>query len=245
MVVGSVGHVVSVLAVSDETIETLWSTQVRSLDVDLVLGAGDLPFEYLEYLSDALNAPCVFVPGNHDVDLTGFSAGRVGWMRAGLPSAWPGPVGAVNADRTIVSAAGLRIAGLGGSIRYNDGPNQWTQRQQRRRARSLTRIESWKRTVRGDQRGVDVLLTHSPPFGVGDDTDPAHVGFECLDDVVRSLQPQLLLHGHIHPHGQTPEDLELHGTTVLNTVGYTLLEIEPGGRAAENVPTIVRRRHGT
>lgn len=237
---------VSVLAIADETIESLWSSQVRSLDVDLILGAGDLPFDYIEYLTDALNAPCVFVPGNHDADLTGYSAGRAGWMRAGLPSTWPGPVGAVNADRKIVTAAGLRIAGLGGSIRYNGGPNQWTQRQQRRRARTLTRTKNWAEKVRGDRRGVDVLLTHSPPFGVGDDTDPAHIGFQCLDDVVRSLGPQVLLHGHIHPHGQTPEDFELYGSAVINTVGYTLLQIEPGGRDRDvTAPTILRRRHGT
>lgn len=237
---------VSVLAVSDETIESLWSPQVKSLDVGLVLGAGDLPFDYLEYLTEMLDAPCVFVPGNHDADLTGYSAGRVGWMRAGLPSTWPGPVGAVNADRRIVTVAGLRIAGLGGSIRYNGGPNQWTQRQQRRRSRSLTRTFTWNQTVRGDTRPVDVLLTHSPPRGVGDDTDPAHVGFECLDDVTRRLRPQLLLHGHIHPHGQTPADLQLHGASVLNTVGYTLLEIEPATAPTHSVaPRIVRRRHGT
>lgn len=237
---------VSVLAVADETIESLWSSQVRSLDVDLILGAGDLPFDYLEYLTDALDAPCVFVPGNHDADLAGYSAGKVGWMRAGLPSAWPGPVGGVNADRRIVDAAGLRIAGLGGSIKYNGGPNQWTQRQQRRRSRSLTRTKSLAETFRGDRRRIDVLLTHSPPFGVGDDTDAAHVGFECLAEVTAALRPQLLLHGHIHPHGRTPDDLELHGSVVINTVGYTLLEIEPGGTASESTaPTILRRRHGT
>ncbi len=237
---------VSVLAVADETIESLWNQQARSLGVDLILGAGDLPFEYLEYLTDVLNAPCVFVPGNHDADLTGYSAGRAGWLRAGLPSSWPGPVGGVNADRKIVSAAGLRIAGLGGSIRYNGGPNQWTQNQQRRRARSLTRTAAWAEKVRKDQRGIDILLTHSPPLGLGDDTDPAHIGFACLDGVVKSLRPQLLLHGHIHPHGRTPADLELHGSAVINTVGYTLLEIEPGrGIRADTPPRIVRRRHGT
>ncbi len=244
--VGTVVPVVSVLAVSDETIESLWSPQVKSLGVDLILGAGDLPFDYLEYLTDALNAPCVFVPGNHDADLTGYSAGRAGWMRAGLPTTWPGPVGAVNVDRRIVSAAGLRIAGLGGSIRYNGGPNQWTQRQQRRRSRTLTRTFAWHRNVRKDLRPLDILLTHSPPLGVGDDTDPAHIGFDCLDEVTRRLAPQLLLHGHIHPHGATPEDLTLHGAAVINTVGYTLLEIEPGGQRTEfEAPRIVRRRHGT
>lgn len=246
MQVGTVVLVVSVLAVSDETIESLWSPQVGSLNVDLILGAGDLPFEYLEYLTDALDAPCAFVPGNHDADLTGYSAGRAGWMRAGLPTTWPGPVGAVDVDRRIVSAAGLRIAGLGGSIRYNGGPNQWTQRQQRRRARTLTRRHAWLRGIGKNVRPIDILLTHSPPLGVGDGTDPAHIGFDCLDEVTRRLAPQLLVHGHVHPHGRTPEDLSLHGAAVINTVGYTLFEIEPGGQRPEfAAPKIVRRRHGT
>ncbi|NDV06342.1 metallophosphoesterase [Rhodococcus sp. IEGM 248] len=230
---------VSVLAVSDETIESLWSSQVRAMDVDLILGAGDLPFDYLEYLIDALDAPCVFVPGNHDADLSGYSAGRVGWMRAGLPSAWPGPCGAVNADGRIVRIAGLRIAGLGGSIRYNDGPNQWTELQQRRRARNLALTSAWH-ARRSGVSGVDVLLTHSPPRGVGDQEDPPHRGFECFETLAGRLQARVMIHGHVHPYGRAAEDRTLGATTVINTVGFTLMELAPGAD-----PTIVRRRHGT
>ncbi|MDV7245679.1 MULTISPECIES: metallophosphoesterase [Rhodococcus] len=230
---------VSVLAVSDETIESLWTPQGRTMKVDLVLGAGDLPFDYLEYLMDALDAPCVFVPGNHDPDLSGYSAGRVGWMRSGMPSTWPGPCGAVNADGRIVRIAGLRIAGLGGSIRYNDGPNQWTERQQRRRARNLAMTSAWH-ARRSGVAGVDVLLTHSPPRGVGDLADPPHRGFECFEQLAARLQARTLVHGHVHPYGTTPVDRVLGSTTVINTVGFTLMEMSSGTE-----PTIVRRRHGT
>ncbi len=65
-----------VLAVADEVVEHLWTTRVRGHDVDLVLAAGDLPFDYLEFLSDALDRPCVFVPGNHDIDLGGYGSSR-------------------------------------------------------------------------------------------------------------------------------------------------------------------------
>ena len=112
-----------VLAVSDEVVARLWTAWVKELAVDLILAAGDLPFAYLDYLSDTLDRPCVFVPGNHDPDLSGFRIVRGLWMRAGIPTSWPGPVGATNADANVVDAAGLRIAGLGGSIRYNDGAN--------------------------------------------------------------------------------------------------------------------------
>lgn len=231
---------VSVLAVSDETVEFLWSSQVRSLGVDVILGAGDLPFAYLEYLSDQLNAPCVFVPGNHDADLSGYSNKRSGWTRAGMPAQWPGPTGAVNADGRIVTVAGLRIAGLGGSIRYNTGPNQWSERQQSRRARSLTWRNAWQSRLPGSRRGVDVLLTHSPARGVGDAEDRPHRGFECFTPLIHNLDPTVMVHGHIHPHGRTPLDLEVGRTIVLNTVGFTLMEISPG-----TPPTIVRRRHGS
>ena len=235
---------VRVLAVSDETVDSLWCGPSRSFDVDLVLGAGDLPFDYLARLTDTFDAPCVFVPGNHDPDLSGYSRGKAGWLRAGLPARYPGPAGAVDADGRVVTAAGLRIAGLGGSIRYRPGPNQWTERQQRRRANALVRSASgWMhRLRRGPTRStVDIVLTHSPPRNVGDTEDPAHRGFRCLRDVVDKLRPQVLVHGHIHPHGIARPDLYLSGTRILNTVGYTLMDVTPGA----STPTITRRQHGT
>lgn len=56
-----------------------------------------------------------------------------------LPDTPPWPPGAINADGRIVDVAGLRRAGLGGSPRYRGGPNQYTDRQQARRARGLRR----------------------------------------------------------------------------------------------------------
>lgn len=214
------------LTVSDEVVEHLWTDRVRELRVDLVLAAGDLPFEYVEFLADALDRPCAFVPGNHDVDLSGYRRRRGLWLRDGMPSAWPGPAGAVDVDGRVADVGGLRVAGLGGSIRYNAGPNQWTERQQARRARRLRRRAGARRFR--DGRRVDVLLTHSPPLGVGDLDDPPHRGFACLHDAVRALRPALLVHGHVHPHGSPVPDRVLDGTRVVNTVGYRVLEVPSG-----------------
>jgi predicted phosphodiesterase len=207
------------LTVSDEVVEYLWTDRVaeRFADVDLVLAAGDLPFDYLDFLMSALDRPLVFVPGNHDADLSGYSDRGGLWLRSGFPARYPGPAGAENADGRIVEAAGLRIAGLGGSIRYNNGPNQWTERQQTRRAGRLARSAR--------HRPVDVLLTHSPPRSVGDREDPPHRGFECLHTLVARLRPKVLVHGHIHPHGQPVPDREMGETRVLNTVGYRILDL--------------------
>jgi Icc-related predicted phosphoesterase len=78
-----------------------------------------------------------------------------------------------------------------------------------------------------------VLLTHSPPRGVGDREDPPHQGFTCLHDAVHRIRPAMLLHGHIHPHGEKVPDQRLDGTLVVNTVGYRILDIPSGGEGAQ------------
>ncbi|WP_410651988.1 metallophosphoesterase family protein [Amycolatopsis sp. cmx-4-54] len=210
------------LVVADEVEERLWTSAVRTHPADLVIGAGDLPYDYLEFLASALDVPCVFVPGNHDPDLSGYTRYGGLSMKDGFPAVWPGPAGGVNADGRIVDVGGLRFAGLGGSVRYNDGPNQWTQRQQARRARRLVRRARFRRWR--DGRDVDVLLTHAPPRHCGDREDPPHRGFDCLHRTIELLRPKWLLHGHIHPHGEPVPDRVVGGTTVRNVVGHRIME---------------------
>jgi calcineurin-like phosphoesterase family protein len=220
--------VVRVLAVSDEVDEVLSADTRAVRTAEVIFACGDLPFDYLSYLMNAFDVPLVFVPGNHDPDVSGYRTSRAGLtLRAGMPASPPWPAGAVNADRRVVDVAGLRVAGLGGSRRYNDGPNQYSDRQQERRARSVYRKARWRRMR--DGRGVDVLLTHAPPRGVGDGDDPPHQGFTALNDLVERLRPALLLHGHVHPRGAARADRALGVTTVRNVVGRHLLDIGPDG----------------
>lgn len=216
---------------ADEVVESLTYGVGIEGRPDLILGAGDLPFDYLEVLSSLCDAPCVFVPGNHDRDLRGYREGRVGWTRSGLPVADPGPRGAINADGRTVTVAGLQISGLGGCRRYNSGPNQYTDMAQR--------VRSWRLAC--SRPSPDILLTHSPARGVGDGDDPPHRGFDCYHGLVRSLRPALLVHGHVHPYGTHPTDKIVGENTVsMNVVGYCQFDVEPGGRDFQ----VVRRRHG-
>ena len=57
---------VRVLAIADEVSDALWGPKSAALAPDLVIAAGDLPWDYLEYLASSLDRPVVFVPGNHD-----------------------------------------------------------------------------------------------------------------------------------------------------------------------------------
>ena len=153
-----------VLAVSDVVDEGLWADIGPARGADLILGCGDLPFEYLGYLMNALDVPLVFVPGNHDPDLSGYRVSRAGLtLRAGLPARPPWPDGAVSADGRVVDVAGLRIAGLGGCRRYRPGPNQYSDRQQARRARRLA-ARAWLRAASGRYRRGSAGWTCSSPM---------------------------------------------------------------------------------
>jgi hypothetical protein len=221
--------VVRVLAVSDVVEEGLWADIGPVRGADLILGCGDLPLEYLGYLMNALDVPLVFVPGNHDPDLSGYRVSRAGLtLRAGLPARPPWPDGAVSADGRVVDVAGLRIAGLGGCRRYRPGPNQYSDRQQARRARRLAA------RARLGRRAVDVLLTPAPPRGVGDGADPVHQGFPALNVLTARLQPAVLLHGHVDPDPAGRRDHRLGRTIVRNATGWQLFDLEPvTGRVAD------------
>ena len=86
---------------------------------------------------------------------------------------------------------------------------------------------------------VDVLLTHAPPRGLGDEDDRPHVGIDALHPVLERLHPRWHLHGHIHPYGQPRPDRRVGDTTIRNVIPYRMFEIHaesavagPDGRTA-------------
>ncbi|MGH2806189.1 MAG: metallophosphoesterase family protein [Actinomycetota bacterium] len=216
-----------VLAISDEVSDVLRPERLREIDPHLVVSCGDLPFDYLEYIVTITNVPLAYVLGNHD---PAPAPERAPLDVAGGPFIRPpdtaafGPGGCTLVDGLIVDLRGVRIAGLGGSMRYSGGPHQYTEKEMRRRSRRLSRRA--RRLKFSDRKGVDVLVTHAPPRGVGDQSDPAHRGFESFHDLTSMLAPQVMLHGHIHPYGHARPDHRLNGVSVLNAVGYRIVELE-------------------
>ena len=205
-----------ILAIADEVAESLYGETLKELRPELILAAGDLPFEYLENLVSRTDVPLLYVPGNHDPEL---KPGDSTFEGLSTKFDGSGPPGCVNVDGRIEPAAGMWIAGLGGSIRYNEGPNQYTQRQMRWRARTL----EWRAGLR--RRRIDILLTHAPPAGLGDAGDPAHVGFNAFNRLVLALRPRMHIHGHVRNFGPKPEDLRLGETVIVNAIPYRLLEL--------------------
>jgi Icc-related predicted phosphoesterase len=209
-----------ILAIADEVDEALYTDDLFRLRPEIVVSAGDLPFDYLENLVSRLDVPLVYVPGNHDPELR---ASDRTWTPLGAEPPELGPLGCINADGRVVVAAGLRIAGLGGSMRYNRGPNQYTSSQMRWRALNLA-IRVKLNPVRTSRR-VDLLLTHAPPLGWGSQDDLAHRGFAAFVPLVEDLAPKVLIHGHLHPYGRGKPERSLGNTQIVNAVPYKLIEI--------------------
>jgi len=200
--------------------ESLYGDKLPTLAPDLVVSCGDLPFDYLEYLVTRANVPLLYVPGNHDPNV---KPPDTTWTPLHAEMPVPGAQGCENLDGRVVDVNGVRIAGLGGSLRYKEGPNQYTQAQMLRRAVSLELWISLKRVRRG--RKLDILVTHAPPFGVAEAKDETHQGFKAFNRLIKKFHPLLLVHGHVHPYGRTLPELRLEGTRIVNAVPSRTIEI--------------------
>ena len=205
-----------ILALSDQVEERIYSLagQGHFQDVGMILGCGDLPYKYLEYLVSMLNVPMFYVPGNHD------------------PAANPGFVstraeGGSNLDLKCARAKGLLLAGFGGSIRYHpDGVNQYSQAEAYRRAIHLLPGLLWNRIRYG--RALDILITHSPPFGIHDEKTQAHRGLKAINWILRWARPRYHFHGHVHFYRRNlePAITQLGPTTIMNIFPYNVIEME-------------------
>jgi Icc-related predicted phosphoesterase len=211
---GTIGNV-KILAVSDQVIDRMYSLLPSGhfQDVDLILGCGDMPYTYLEYIVTMLNVPMYYVPGNHDPqdDLTDKRSRAEGGL---------------NLDLKTELHKKLLIGGFGGCIRYRpDGVNQYSQQQAYLRAYQMLPQLLINRIKYG--RALDVLISHSPPYEIHDDiNDPAHHGLKALNWLIRITKPRYHIHGHTHFYRNNLETQEtmVGSTKVINVYPYKILE---------------------
>lgn len=204
-----------ILAVSDMVIDRLYSAKVaeRFPGVELILGCGDLPYNYLEFLVSAMNVPLLYVPGNHD---PGYNEK--------IPSTHA--EGCESLDRRVKRVNGLNIVGIGGSMRYKPCcENQYTQTQMYFRIISFLPNLVWSLARSGS--ALDIMITHSPPRSIHDDNDQAHIGFSAFRDFIRVFKPRYLLHGHtlVYKSNIVPPVTKVGTTTVINIYPYHVIEI--------------------
>lgn len=205
-----------ILAVSDQVVERVYSlaSSGHFKDAEIIFGCGDLPYTYLEFLVTVLSVPMFYVPGNHD------------------PNFDPRDVrskaeGGSNLDLKIVCHKNSLIGGFGGSIRYRpDGSNQYTQAEAYLRVFSMIPRLLINRIKYG--RALDILISHSPPLGIHDDTDNAHHGLKALNWLIGFAKPRYHFHGHTHFYRSNIADhITTIGTTkIINVYPYRLIEVE-------------------
>lgn len=206
-----------ILAVTDEIVERIYTLAASGhfADVELILSCGDLPYPYLEYLVTMLGIPLCYVPGNHDPV---YNPRRMETLAEGCE----------NVDGRVLHVRGLTVAGLGGSVCYRpQGVNQYSQSAMMRRAWRLALSLSWDRMRHG--RGLDLLITHSPPFGIHDEESQAHRGLRAINWLIKWVKPRYHLHGHIHFQRQnlTPSVTAVGTTIIVNVFPYQVVEIKP------------------
>lgn len=199
-----------VLTVSDNVLAQLEDSKnlCRAYaDVDAVISCGDMPAPYIEYIASTLNVPLFFVRGNHD---TQYSEGNPGGD---------------NLHGRVVRFNGFVMAGLEGCIQYNREPVQYTDGQMYWMVLALWPKVLWQR-ARG--RGLDIMVTHSPPRDIHDLPDRAHRGFKSFRLMLRLFKPRYLIHGHVDTHdSRRPTRTDFNGTLILNINPVKLITFEP------------------
>ena len=206
-----------ILALSDEVVDWIYGPGLLSRcgDIDLVVSCGDLPMHYLEYVASTLNTPSLYVRGNHDL----YEIGEGGAIKT-EPEGW------INLDGRRKRFGGVTLAGLEGCLRYKPHvPLQYTQREQWLRAIWLMRamlIPLWR-----GGRGVDILVTHAPPYGIHDAADLAHTGFRAFEWLIRAAKPRFHLHGHQHRSyaPMSGHETTVNGTTVINVHPFRIIDV--------------------
>lgn len=165
-----------ILVLADVESKYLWDFFEKSKleRIDLIISCGDLKASYLSFLATLSSVPVLYVHGNHD---SKYETNP--------------PEGCICIEDDIYVHDGVRILGLGGSMCYNYGPHQYTEKEMQKRVRKLR----WKLRK---HKGFDILVTHAPAYQFNDGEDLPHTGFQVFHTLLKKYQPKYFIHGHMH-----------------------------------------------
>lgn len=194
-----------ILFISDEESKFYWDFfKKESFEgIDLIVSCGDLDAAYLDFLTTMTSIPVLYVRGNHD------------YKYDKRP-----PEGCICIEDEIYEYEGIRFLGLGGSYRYRNGKNMYTEKEMRERVRKL-----WFKLFK--KKGFDVLVTHSPAYGVNDGEDLPHRGFQIFVELIKKYNPKYFVHGHVHMNygRQYPREDMIGETKVVNSYISHIVDI--------------------
>ena len=194
-----------ILFISDEESKEYWDFFRKESfdDIDIIVSCGDLKPEYLSFLTTMTALPVLYVRGNHDDRYENKM-----------------PEGCICIEDDIYEYQGVRFLGLGGSYRYKEGRNQYTEAEMKKRVIRLAPKLFFK-------KGFDVLVTHAPAYGVNDGDGLAHRGFETFVELIEKYNPKYFVHGHVHMNygRQFPREDMLGETKVINAYNHHVVEL--------------------
>lgn len=195
-----------ILAISDEESAYLWDhfEKEKLEGIDLIISCGDLDPRYLSFLATFTSAPVLYVHGNHDEKYKD------------IP-----PEGCICIDDNIYVHKGIRILGLGGSMRYRKGEYQYTEWDMKKRVGKLA-FKLFR------HRGFDILVTHAPAYELNDARDLPHQGFKVFLALLEKYKPRFFLHGHVHmSYGRKHKRYDKYKEThVINVFERCVFEYE-------------------
>ncbi len=215
-----------ILCIADHIDPLVYSNSIRERfkDVDIIVSAGDLPLRYYDFIVSNLNKPLLFVFGNHNLKRIHLYKPE---YRKELNDLYDlsrfGSCGAIYIGGKVKMVKGIIFAGLGGSMWYNGGLNQYTELGMFLQMLKLIPRMFYYRVIHG--RYVDILVTHSPPYGINDLPDRCHTGFKVFLWFMKRFKPKYLIHGHIHLYTLNAERKANYlDTTIINAYNHCLIE---------------------
>ena len=231
-----------ILCVSDYVDPLIYNQNVKDVysDVDLILCAGDLPMDYIDFIVSVFNKPTYFVFGNHDLkeDHLYHKDSRLDNLHLvknyeqaihGHGATYLGFKAFANENLLVEDPktgrkTPLLIAGASGTSRYNNGLCQFTDSQMKFKLLKLVPKLIYNKLKYG--RYLDIFMTHASPRHIHDHEDPCHIGFECYNWFLQRFKPVYMVHGHIHLYDLREERIgKYYDTTVVNAYAHYVIEL--------------------
>lgn len=233
-----------ILCLSDYVDPLIYNQEVKNnfSDVDLILCAGDLPMDYVDFVVSMMNKPTYFIFGNHNLkeyhlyhknarnspEATALNYRDTSHYHGGTYAGFKcfEDHHLMFTDPETGKKRPLLIAGVSGTLKYNNGMNQYTESQMKFRLMRMAPRLLINKIKYG--KYLDIFLTHASPKDIHDHKDPCHRGFDAFNWFIQKYKPTYMVHGHIHLYDMREERIGKYGETiVVNAYAHCTVDFPP------------------
>lgn len=232
-----------ILCVSDYVDPLIYNQNVKEAfsDIDLILCAGDLPMDYVDFIVTVFNKPTYFIFGNHNLKEFHYYHAFVDhhtdyYSQKNSDSCHSH--GATYLGFKIINderfcfidektgkKSPLLLAGTSGSLKYNKGLNQYSDFQMKFKLIKMIPHLIFNKIKYG--RYLDIFMTHASPRHIHDKEDSCHKGFDCYNWFLQKFSPKYMVHGHIHLYDMREERVgKYFDTTVINAYSHYVIDFK-------------------